>query len=47
MLVSEVASAFERFQHQPRLLIDLVFVFASGSTASLKQVFERHVDRTC
>jgi hypothetical protein len=38
-------NSFERFQHQPRLLIDLVFVFASGSTASFKQVFERHVDR--
>jgi hypothetical protein len=45
VLVSEVALAFERFQHQPRLLIDLVFVFASGNTASFKEVFERHVDR--
>jgi hypothetical protein len=43
--VSEVARAFERFQHQPRLLIDLVFVFASGTTASFKEVFERHVER--
>jgi hypothetical protein len=45
VLVSEVALAFERFQHQPRLLIDLVFVFASGNTASFKEVLERHVDR--
>jgi len=43
--VSEVSLAFERFQHQPRLLIDLVFVFASGIDASFKEVFERHVDR--
>lgn len=41
---SDVALAFERFQHQPRLLIDLVFVFASGNTA-FKEVLERHVDR--
>jgi hypothetical protein len=45
VLVSEVALAFERFQHQPRLLIDLVFIFASGNTASFKEVLERHVDR--
>jgi hypothetical protein len=43
--LSEVSLAFERFQHQPRLLIDLVFVFASGNDASFKEVFERHVDR--
>jgi hypothetical protein len=43
--VSEVALAFERFQHHPRLLIDLVFVFASGTAASFKEVYERHVDR--
>jgi hypothetical protein len=45
VLVSEVALAFERFQHQPRLLVDLVFVFASENTASFKEVFKRHVDR--
>jgi hypothetical protein len=43
--VSEVSLAFDRFQHQPRLLIDLVFVFASGNDASFNEVFERHVDR--
>jgi hypothetical protein len=42
---SDVSLAFERFQNQPRLLIDLVFVFASGDTTSFKEVLERHVDR--
>jgi hypothetical protein len=45
VLVNEVASAFERFQRQPRLLIDLVFVFASGNTPSFKKVLDEHMDR--
>jgi len=45
VLVSDVALAFERFQRQPRLLIDLVLVFASGDTSSFKEVLDQHIDR--
>jgi hypothetical protein len=42
--VAELATAFERFQFQPRALIDLVFLYASGDKASFAQVLNARIE---
>jgi diguanylate cyclase (GGDEF)-like protein len=41
----ELRGAFERFQYQPRALIDLVFLFASGSRTSFSEILNARVER--
>lgn len=40
----ELSDAFERFQYQPRALIDLVFLYASGPTSSLADILNAKVE---
>ncbi len=42
---SDLALAFERFQYQPRALIDLVFLFVSGEKPSFKSVLNERIER--
>ena len=42
--VSDLAVAFERFQYQPRALIDLVFLYVSGDKASFAQVLDARIE---
>lgn len=42
---SDLALAFERFQYQPRALIDLVFLFISGEKPSFKSVLNERIER--
>jgi uncharacterized protein len=42
--VAELAAAFERFQHQPRALIDLVFLYVSGDATSFKAVLNQRIE---
>jgi hypothetical protein len=41
---SELREAFERFQYQPRALIDLVFLFASSSASSFSDLLNSRVE---
>jgi GGDEF domain-containing protein len=41
---SELREAFERFQYQPRALVDLVFFFASGSSSSFSDILNARVE---
>jgi diguanylate cyclase (GGDEF)-like protein len=41
---SELHEAFERFQYQPRALVDLVFFFASGSSSSFSDILNARVE---
>jgi diguanylate cyclase (GGDEF)-like protein len=41
---SELREAFERFQYQPRALVDLVFLFASGSRSSFSDILNARVE---
>lgn len=41
--ISELAAAFERFQFQPRALIDLVFLYVSGDKPSFKDVLDARI----
>ena len=43
---AELREAFERFQYQPRALIDLVFLFASGSRSSFSDILNARVERS-
>ncbi|HWJ18553.1 MAG TPA: hypothetical protein VNR65_07500 [Geobacterales bacterium] len=43
--VSDLTLAFERFQYQPRPLIDLVFLFVSGEKTSFKAVLNERIER--
>jgi diguanylate cyclase (GGDEF)-like protein len=40
----ELSDAFERFQYQPRALIDLVFLFASGSASAFADILNAKVE---
>jgi hypothetical protein len=40
----ELRDAFERFQYQPRALVDLVFLFASGSRSSFSDILSTRVE---
>jgi hypothetical protein len=42
--VDELALAFERFQYQPRALIDLVFLYVSGDKPSFRDVLDSRVE---
>jgi hypothetical protein len=42
---SALREAFERFQYQPRALVDLVFFFASGSSSSFADILNARVAR--
>jgi hypothetical protein len=42
---NELALAFERFQYQPRALIDLVFLFVSGDKSSFRDVLNERIER--
>lgn len=42
--VAELTAAFERFQHQPRSLIDLVFLYVSGDRPSFKDVLDERIE---
>ncbi len=42
---SELRDAFERFQYQPRALVDLVFLFASGASSSFSDSLNARVER--
>jgi diguanylate cyclase (GGDEF)-like protein len=42
---SALREAFERFQYQPRALVDLVFFFASGSSSSFAEILNARVER--
>jgi len=42
---SALREAFERFQYQPRALVDLVFFFASGSSSSFADILNARVER--
>jgi len=42
---NDLAFAFERFQYQPRALIDLVFLFVSGDKSSFKDVLNERIER--
>jgi hypothetical protein len=41
--VADLAAAFERFQYQPRALIDLVFLYVSGDQPSFKDVLSSRI----
>jgi hypothetical protein len=43
--IGDLTLAFERFQYQPRALIDLVFLFVSGETPSFKAVLNERIER--
>jgi diguanylate cyclase (GGDEF)-like protein len=40
----ELREAFERFQYQPRALVDLVFLFASGPRSSFSDILNARVE---
>ncbi len=40
----ELREAFERFQYQPRVLVDLVFFFASGPSSSFSDILNARVE---
>jgi hypothetical protein len=42
--VSDLSVAFERFQHQPRPLIDLVFLYVSGDWPLFKDVLDARIE---
>jgi diguanylate cyclase (GGDEF)-like protein len=42
----DLRDAFERFQYQPRSLVDLVFLFASGTSTSLADILSERLDET-
>jgi hypothetical protein len=42
--VGDLAAAFERFQYQPRALIDLVFLFVSGTQPLFKDVLNTRIE---
>jgi len=42
--IAELAAAFERFQYQPRALIDLVFLYVSGDKPSFRDVLDTRVE---
>jgi hypothetical protein len=43
--VIELAQAFERLHHQPRALLDLLFLFLSSDAASIASVLNKRVER--
>jgi diguanylate cyclase (GGDEF)-like protein len=43
---SHLRDAFERFQYQPRALVDLVFFFASGQYASFAEILNERIEET-
>jgi hypothetical protein len=43
--ISELTLAFERFQYQPRALLDLVFLYVSGEQLSFKDVLDERIER--
>jgi hypothetical protein len=42
--VAELREAFERFQYQPRALIDLVFLYVSGDRPSFRSVLNARIE---
>lgn len=42
--ISELAVAFERFQYQPRALIDLVFLYVSGDKPYFRDVLDARIE---
>jgi hypothetical protein len=42
--VADLSAAFERFQYQPRSLIDLVFLYVSGDKPSFRDVLDTRVE---
>jgi hypothetical protein len=42
--IGELSAAFERFQYQPRALIDLVFLYVSGDKPSFKDVLDARIE---
>jgi uncharacterized protein len=43
--INELTLAFERFQYQPRALLDLVFLYVSGEQLSFKNVLHERIER--
>jgi uncharacterized protein len=43
---NELRNAFERFQYQPRALVDLVFLFASGPHQSFSDLLNERLEET-
>ena len=43
--INELTMAFERFQYQPRALLDLVFLYVSGEQHSFKDVLNERIER--
>ena len=42
--IPELAAAYERFQHRPRALIDLVFLYVSSDKPSFKDVLNARIE---
>jgi len=42
--VADLSAAFERFQHQPRALIDLVFLYVSGDKPVFRDVRDSRIE---